>query len=35
MIQQLQLHHEGFTMDWNPTTEVATTPIPPGQQSGG
>ena len=28
MIQQLQLHHEGFTMDWNPTTEVATTPIP-------
>ena len=32
MIQQLQLHHEGFTMDWNPTTEVATTPIPPGQQ---
>ncbi|MDP6178253.1 MAG: phage tail protein, partial [Acidimicrobiales bacterium] len=27
MIQQLQLHHEGFTMDWNPTTEVATTPV--------
>ena len=21
MIQQLQLHHEGFTMDWNPVTE--------------
>lgn len=32
MIQQLQLHHEGFTMDWNPVTEVETTPIPPGQQ---
>ena len=22
IIQQLQLHHEGFTMDWAPTTEV-------------
>jgi phage tail-like protein len=22
LIQQLQLHHEGFTMDWNPKTDT-------------